>query len=111
MQIFFSSNLVGDSHSDHCRKFDGFLLQYQYRQSKVGMIQVVTSKERWSGDLLPETLQEFGQSMIFSPVQVCKRIMRTDGSVYYTMDVRVCIVKCIGFCSKLTNTFFMCVYL
>ena len=31
---------------------------------QVDMIQVVASKERWSGDLLPETLEGFGQSIM-----------------------------------------------
>ena len=48
-----------------------------YIALQVDMIQVVASKERWLGDLLPETLQEFGVKL-FHFWQAFKNIRRTD---------------------------------
>ena len=39
-----------------------------YTAFQVDMVQIVASKERWPGDLLPETLNEFGFSMLFPPL-------------------------------------------
>ena len=44
---------------------------------KVDMIQVVASKERWPGDLLPETLWEF-RLWFFHICQIYKNFMWTD---------------------------------
>ena len=64
MQFFSLSSrrrFSSGSHRDQCRNVDGFRLVVVLLRNA----QAFASKERWPGDLLPETLEVFGQSMIF----------------------------------------------
>ena len=67
----FLSPLVGDSHQVRTMITVERLRVFYFKAHitlQVDIIQVVASKERWPGDLLPETLYEFGQNMIFPPL-------------------------------------------
>ena len=63
------------------------LLFFLSKYSEKDNSQVVPSKKRWPGDLMPETLQEFSQSMIFHICKFFKSIMRTDEGVSESVNI------------------------
>ena len=76
MQLFFLEEILKVSTVESLMVLNLLLLLAKYSSKENS--QVVASKERWPGDVLPEILQEFGQRMYFNLGQVSKSIMRTD---------------------------------